>query len=214
MIKKLNNDSFNSMESNPKSIFILFFSDIWIDIKSLSSFIFFLSENNLSPKLLPISFIVIKIFFSSDFFIISKLIPSMNNLHILISSLAKINSNFEKLKLILTFVINFIIFSSTGLFFNFSFSIFPLKYLFNSFSVYTFSSLVFSSAVNSFFSSDLFPPKKNEKALANTFPFLLSKIFCSVFSFVFFIKFISFGINIFSLFIEFSLLIIFFEIFV
>ena len=107
MIKKLSIDSLTSMQLNPKSIFIFFFSNIFIDIKSLFSLIFFRSENNLSPRFDLISLIFINIFISSNFFIISIFIPSMNNLQTLTSSLAKINSNFEKFKFIFTFDINF-----------------------------------------------------------------------------------------------------------
>ena len=124
------------MHSNPKSIFISLLSDILIDIISSFSFIFFLSENNFWPRLLPISLIFIIIFISSDFFVISIFIPSINNLHILISSFAKINSNFEKFKFIFTLEINFVSFSFIGLFFNFTSSIFPNINLFISFSLY------------------------------------------------------------------------------
>ena len=62
------------------------------------------------------------------------------------------------------------------------------------------SSLDFSSSVNSFFSSVLLPPKKNEKALAKTLPFFPSKTFFSTFSLVFFNKLISVVNNILSLF--------------
>ena len=177
---------------------IFFFSEIFTIIKSSFSLIFFLSSNTLFPILLPISLTVIVILIFSDFLIISVFIPSIYNLQTFISSFAKINSNFEKLNVIFKFEIKAINFSFIGLLSAFPLSVFPFKYLCNSLTVYIFSNLDFSSAVNSFFSSVLLPPKKNEKALAKTFPFFPSKTFFSTLSFVFFIKFNSVGNIIFS----------------
>ena len=129
IIKKFSKESLNSTHSNPKSIFIFLFSDIFIDIKSLFSLIFFLSENNFSPRLFPISLIVIIILIFSVFFITSKFIPSINNLHILISSLANTNSNFAKCIFIFTLEKNLDIFSLIGFPLNLSSSFFPLENL-------------------------------------------------------------------------------------